>query len=322
MFRSALPRRERLLSRRKWRATPVFRSALPRRERRPPATRSSSAFRFRSALPRRERPQRHVDIAFTTAVSIRAPAKRATVARAVAKEHLCRFDPRSREESDRMLVGAIAELKGFDPRSREESDNCRHRPARWRCCFDPRSREESDGRLDMQCATIKSFDPRSREESDSIATRLTSELSVFRSALPRRERPSSQCLSFAALRFRSALPRRERRFPILAKLRPHCFDPRSREESDERECTGPRADRVSIRAPARRATLRRVDVAVGLIVSIRAPAKRATCRRHRKGYFQLFRSALPRRERPPMPGRRWPGSRFRSALPRRERRAI
>ncbi len=106
----------------------------------------------------------------------------------------------------------IRRRQSFDPRSREGSDARHHPPILHVNGFDPRSREGSDRRHPWGLAPGRCFDPRSREGSDIRAYRSAAGLSVFRSTLPRRERPGVGGV-------KSSQP---------------CFDPRSREGSDHR----------------------------------------------------------------------------------------
>ena len=111
-------------------------------------------------------------------------------------------------------------------------------------------------------------------------------------------------------------------FPCLLRRSPG-FDPRSRAGSDpRRHLRRPCRAEVSIRAPARGATLLRPrDINRIEAVSIRAPARGATCfMRSLSCRVPQFRSALPRGERPDLTSIAIPGDKvFRSALPRGER---
>src|SRR5271165_1548672 len=124
--------------------------------------------------------------------------------------------------------------------------------------------------------------------------------SLFRSALPRGERRRQNAASRRPeLLFRSALPRGERPGARLGQGRTKSFDPRSRAGSDHmtdrsnamplpvsirapaRGATvavevPPDAAGVSIRAPARGATAVRPAEEIDMSVSIRAPARGAT----------------------------------------------
>ena len=125
---------------------------------------------------------------------------------------------------------------------------------------------------------------------------------MFRSALPRRERPrrSARCRP-CPVEFRSALPRRERPAEHIDQSRNRRFDPRSREGSD-RSATGRwRQDADGFDPRSREGSdpggWNEHDRSSP--VSIRAPAKGATFARPwgPQGWL-MFRSALPRRERP------------------------
>ncbi len=267
------------------------------------------------------------------AVSIRAPAKGATRHWRSADRCADRcFDPRSREGSDRREPRSAASRGQFRsalPRrerpARQIAQHCLldvsiRAPAKGATSqldasgkradgFDPRSREGSDSasRHADQRARARCFDPRSREGSDARPSAAASACStMFRSALPRRERPTARRqLRLALLMFRSALPRRERRrhgrrvdsrrrVSIRAPAKgatlrcrhrcatahpDECFDPRSREGSDRRR-VGAIADPDRFDPRSREGS----DTAVAarhtsdIDVSIRAPAKGATNR--------------------------------------------
>ena len=100
----------------------------------------------------------------------------------------------------------------------------------------------------------KNFNPRSREGSDETCGRLFLPYIQFQSALPRRERPAS-C--------RCCTP-------------PVHFNPRSREGSDEYWRSIPMWTMISIRAPAKGATVPTLYFDCTHKISIRAPAKGAT----------------------------------------------
>ena len=125
--------------------------------------------------------------------------------------------------------------------------------------------------------------------------------------------------------FQSTLPRRERQvFFMLWRPREECFNPRSREGSDEEEGKSDLKRDVSIHAPAKGAT--------GIfhaVASSRRMFQSTLPRRERlkmnvfHTIYRMFQSTLPRRERrntckavPPF------DPEFQSTLPRRERRGI
>ena len=123
-------------------------------------------------------------------VSIRAPARGATLFRRPRQIYRKHFNPRSREGSDGRILRYCGLIMNFNPRSREGSDALRfssacfiyisiHAPARgatrrsWTVClpgmyFNPRSREGSDLSKLAACNTALYFNPRSREGSDLI----------------------------------------------------------------------------------------------------------------------------------------------------------
>ena len=101
---------------------------------------------------------------------------------------------------------------------------------------------------------------------------------IFQSALPRRERPMISRTDCTRLKFQSALPRRERPMPARKRIKGiRHFNPRSREGSDDvAKGIISIGVEISIRAPAKGATIKgRFLYKVGNI-SIRAPAKGAT----------------------------------------------
>ncbi len=186
--------------------------------------------------------------------------------------------------------------------------------------FDPRSRAGSDHTSRAPTARTGCFDPRSRAGSDLQVTQALIAGCLFRSALPRGERPLRLLTSDAEVMFRSALPRGERlqnmqaalaagRVSIRAPARGATrrlrgpdrifgsFDPRSRAGSDASLRAIVAEETVSIRAPARGATARANDLHAVDQVSIRAPARGATKCRAAVPRETPFRSALPRGER-------------------------
>ena len=123
--------------------------------------------------------------------------------------------------------------------------------------FNPRSREGSDPQHLCVCPRFSDFNPRSREGSDLTVCPMQQFLLQFQSALPRRERQDRFGLVEIEGAFQSALPRRERHQELwtLSLFR-----------------------QISIRAPAKGATVRHPGGATACKISIRAPAKGATCR--------------------------------------------
>jgi len=121
---------------------------------------------FQSALPRRERHQELWTLSLFRQISIRAPAKGATV-RHPGGATACKISIR-------------APAKGA---------TCRIRPHRLsRCNFNPRSREGSDLCGKWWQAFHPYFNPRSREGSDICLVKFFLFITKFQSALPRRER--------------------------------------------------------------------------------------------------------------------------------------
>ena len=120
--------------------------------------------------------------------------------------------------------------------------------------------------------------------------------------------------------FQSTLPRRERL--VTSSLSPVCrhFNPRSREGSDSsRKGTGQGRQQISIHAPAKGATIVRLDCHGGAIFQSTLPRRERrhnghtpgchsnfnprsregsdNCTAHSSGAVQPFQSTLPRRER-------------------------
>ena len=215
-----------------------FRSALPRRERRLVGCAAARLSMFRSALPRRERPRSAASGCQQSKVSIRAPAKGATLgARSLCSSQQSFRSALPRRERPRPIARhADRGSACFDPRSREGSD-CRRRRSSTPC-FDVSIRAPAKGAtcraVRQACAhrhvsirapakgatrryatrvqhAPRCFDPRSREGSDGPCRLKRRPRHAFRSALPRRER----------------LARRDSLVAWTA-----CFDPRSREGSD------------------------------------------------------------------------------------------
>ena len=146
----------------------------------------------------------------------------------------------------------------------------------------------------------ENFNPRSREGSDEPAYVIYSELGIFQSTLPRRERRRvdamaelEEIISIHApakgatknyqqhlacnFQFQSTLPRRERRYGTAVISDDDYFNPRSREGSDFTFDS----------------TLK-----LTLIISIHAPAKGATLYYSQRMLQSIeFQSTLPRRER-------------------------
>src|SRR5690606_4125678 len=75
--------------------------------------------------------------------------------------------------------------------------------------------------------------PRSRTRSDASWIFLSQFSTVFRSALPHEERPSSSLPNAFLKLFRSALPHEERPLGLIQLSIFQRFDPRSRTRSDD-----------------------------------------------------------------------------------------
>ena len=119
------------------------------------------------------------------------------------------------------------------------------------------------------------FNPRSREGSDFIPPFNCISKSLFQSTLPRRERLRSWTPCLHHLDFNPRSREGSDWFPLLVGMFHFNFNPRSREGSD---LTYPPVLRI-----------------VG--ISIHAPAKGATNKKLTMAEFDVFQSTLPRRER-------------------------
>ena len=256
----------------------LFRSTLPRGERLGSATPAASCMVFRSTLPRGERPApqpgRAHDPRFDPRsragsggtgehaadahphVSIHAPARGAAWSARPSRSSSWCFDPRSRAGSGTSSSGGSTGISMFRstlPRGE------RHRPA-W-------------GRgigLAFRSTLPRGERPWFRRAQQWVER--------FRSTLPRGERLASRGVPKSGSVFRSTLPRGERRNVPDRLARPMGFDPRSRAGSGinqayqqplslEFRSTLPRGERllrarhrqqvrgVSIHAPARGAAL-------------------------------------------------------------------
>ena len=145
--------------------------------------------------------------------------------------------------------------------------------------FNPRSREGSDNLCLRSNVRYRYFNPRSREGSDVGIVKSILLRQIFQSALPRGERRWSHFRFIQYSKFQSALPRGER-LPVAFDIEEvRDFNPRSREGSDNRKRS-------------------HID---GVGISIRAPARGATIACGNDNPISLFQSALPRGERPDPP---------------------
>ena len=101
-------------------------------------------------------------------ISIRAPAKGATIKLYSIVARICNFNPRSREGSDLSVCTNLIILIHFNTRYREGSDSLKPVTTFESSNFNPRSREGSDlfASLLFFCC-LNYFNPRSREGSDS-----------------------------------------------------------------------------------------------------------------------------------------------------------
>ena len=142
--------------------------------------------------------------------------------------------------------------------------------------FNPRSREESDVHVLITQQLVSDFNPRSREGSDNRLEAVWMKTEIFQSTLPQGERRDMSRTSSSNLN----------------------FNPRSREGSDTfGERSNGSSSIISIRAPARGATIDEAQLLFNSRISIRAPTRGATRHGQRKFRSQKFQSALPRGER-------------------------
>ena len=189
-------------------ASESFQSTLPRRERPFDVRAQHENKAFQSTLPRRERPMSRCFRAY--------------------RGH---FNPRSREGSDRDLLGCIAALDDFNPRSREGSDaystNIIALSRKFQSTLPRRERPVVHG----HDAVPNHFNPRSREGSDLFRsyTPQTSAISIHAPAKGATQREDEALL---LVEFQSTLPRRERHSPVHQTSWSTHFNPRSREGSD------------------------------------------------------------------------------------------
>ena len=163
------------------------------------------------------------------------------------------------------------------------------------------------------------FNPRSREGSDAWqkADWLYYQISI---RAPARGATGRPCQLLYVKGFQSALPRGERLPLTRGMLQVHDFNPRSREGSDAPSSNGINwVSGISIRAPARGATLLHAGTAYQWCISIRAPARGATITSNRS--VRLIRISI----RAPARGATCTFThilsirQFQSALPRGER---
>ncbi len=205
-----------------------FRSALPRGERRLYARCRIRSGAFRSALPRGERPAPGFTQFIVTDVSIRAPARGATI---------------------RNLPGGD-EIDGFDPRSRAGSDHGVAIRFNARTLFRsalPRGERQQYPGFDYDPWTVSIRAP-ARGATWAIRDFLSPEGVSIR-APARGATAGVDVLRYHQRGFRSALPRGERRPRAHRAARCTRFDPRSRAGSDgwprcrpsSRACFDPRS---------------------------------------------------------------------------------
>ena len=208
-------------------------------------------------------------------ISIRAPARGATGLpfRCPVRQKFQSALPRGERLQQ---LRYAPEPKHFNPRSREGSDGCV--PA-WKICISISIRAPARG------ATLI-------ERADLVRAQ------QFQSALPRGERLKCCYCQVGDPEFQSALPRGERPGRLSGTGGSTNFNPRSREGSDRDGERMAKGKYISIRAPARGATVSRFSNYAISCISIRAPARGATVPLVRlPSYQRLFQSALPRGER-------------------------
>ena len=102
------------------------------------------------------------------AISIHALVKRATLCLFLQRCQLADFNPRPREEGDKIFTIDFIFMCHFNPRPREEGDlNCLSASAPPCQNFNPRPREEGDNIHRAYNSRGRNFNPRPREEGDS-----------------------------------------------------------------------------------------------------------------------------------------------------------
>ena len=187
---------------------------------------------FQFALPRGERPTGAGVTHAGSNVSIRAPARgatlaaRATLASSSFQFALPRgerqrlsgagtvlrcFNSRFREGSDRPVFHGWRRATCFNSRSREGSDLTPHTPPSRRGCFNSRSREGSDPIDRRRAAQAGSFNSRSREGSDGQLVGADEADCTVSIRAPARGATAPLYDDSIAVRFQFALPRGERR---------------------------------------------------------------------------------------------------------------
>ena len=169
----------------------------------------------------------------TDYISIRAPAKGATVANRPCDKAQCNFNPRSREGSDTVPGIPVLRYKNFNPRSREGSDP-------EHCPFSK---------------TLPSISIRAPAKGATLyLNSFCRSKARFQSALPRRERQEKK-LRYNLFKYfnpRSREGSDRFQFPALPAV--DDFNPRSREGSDVSSDYLLDLNPISIRAPAKGAT--------------------------------------------------------------------
>ena len=116
----------------------------------------------------------------------------------------------------------------------------------------PRGKRQSPR---IRPSRFRNFNPRSREGSDPYTSSAFSHRRLFQSTLPRGERPGGRFYGYGSKVFQSTLPRGERRRSVFMITWTTDFNPRSREGSDDDSACRRGKTHISIRAPARGATM-------------------------------------------------------------------
>ncbi len=247
----------------------VFQSARPRGAR-PTAPTVAVPLVCFNPRARAGRDAQHRRIRETMNVSIRAPARGATAKMSFRGTHSTFQSARPRGARPHFST-SLTLPAGFNPRARAGRDR-------------PHGRRRTRDRF-------QSARPRGARRAQIL---VSSNLLWFQSARPRGARQDRRRSRPAVDRFNPrARAGRDSAFPG-AWLVVFCFNPRARAGRDLGADRLRRVKDVSIRAPARGATVVRGSSRSGSLVSIRAPARGATSCRTDAAAGATFQSARPR----------------------------
>ena len=259
------------------------------------------ASKFQSTRPRRARLPQVRQQPLVVTVSIHAPAKGATDGPPTVSSVRLRFNPRAREGRDPHDAHRPPVEASFNPRAREGRDvRCgSNRGLRRR--FQSTRPRRARRMASVLTRAAHCFNPRAREGRDSPCMCSSSLLRQFQSTRPRRARRLAIVSQLFPSRFQSTRPRRARLVSGFAVACVAGFNPRAREGRDlggaavmsiclRFQSTRPRrarrivhdhhaaAARVSIHAPAKGATSRRVRICLrGRCFNPRAREGRDAC---------------------------------------------